>query len=420
MKKQKPANISLFGNFGSTNPGNEATLLAVSSRLRDLFPECELCCICGFPENVIAVHGMRAVPCTVRSARIWNRDAPVHERVRQAVPGLLEEAREYVRAWRTLENDDLMIVPGTGLLTDAWGLSGWGPYGLLKWSLVARLRRCRLVFLSVGAGPVHGRLGRLLLRSALSLGSYRSYRDVPSKEIVESLGLSTRGDPIYPDLVFGLSPAMTVNLDDRREERPVVGLGLMEYGAKYSTPSPTGDTYTRYLETLAVFAAWLLEHDYDIRILLGDADTVVIDDFRKVLRTHLGSHDQSRVTDPTPGSIDAVLAQLGATDFVVATRFHNVLMSLLLGKVPIAISFHHKVKSLMSEMGLSDYCHDINQMNADVLIGQFRMLVQNTDKLKPAVAHRVAEARRALDEQYQLLFEVPAEKPRLDKAIVPS
>ena len=102
----------------------------------------------------MAAQGIRAVSCTVRSARIWDRQAPLLERVRLALPGLREEAREYVRAWRTLEDEDLLIVPGTGLLTDAWALSRWGPYGLLRWSLVARLRGCRVILLSVGAGLV--------------------------------------------------------------------------------------------------------------------------------------------------------------------------------------------------------------------------------------------------------------------------
>ena len=71
-----------------------------------------------------------------------------------AVLGLIEEAREYVRAWRTLKGTDMFIIPGTGLLTDAFALAGWGPYGVFKWSLMAKLRRCRVIFLSVGAGPV--------------------------------------------------------------------------------------------------------------------------------------------------------------------------------------------------------------------------------------------------------------------------
>ena len=93
------------------------------------------------------------------------------------------------------------------------------------------------------------------------------------------------------------------------------------------------------------------------------------------------------------GSVHELLSQLSATDLVVATRFHNVLMSLLLNKPVIAISFHHKCSSLMSEMGLSEYCHDINQMNADALIEQFQALVRNADELERMIAQRVEEAR---------------------------
>ena len=154
MTKQKPTKISFFGHFGTMNFGNEATLLAIVSRLRLLFPNCEFCCICTCPENVIATHGIEAVPHTVRSVRIWDRQVPLGKRLRMAFLGLSEELREYIRAWRALKGTDMFIIPGTGLLTDAFGLSGWGPYGLLKWSLMARLRGCRVMFVSVGAGPV--------------------------------------------------------------------------------------------------------------------------------------------------------------------------------------------------------------------------------------------------------------------------
>ncbi len=185
---------------------------------------------------MIAAHGIDAVPFTVRSVRIWDRQAPLRERVRLAFPGLREEAREYARAWRALDGEDLLIVPGTGLLTDAWGLSRWGPYGLLKWSLMARLRGCRVIFLSVGAA-VHGRLGRLLLKSALSLADYRS---VPGPSEQRGCGWPRSSYARRPDLsgsrlrlVAPSSPTAAVG-----RGRLVVGLGLMEYGAKYSVPSP--------------------------------------------------------------------------------------------------------------------------------------------------------------------------------------
>ena len=317
--------------------------------------------------------------------------------------GLSEEYREYIRAWRTLKGTDVFIIPGTGLLTDAFALSGWGPYGVFKWSVMARLRGCRVMFVSVGAGPVRSAPGRFLVKSALSLADYRSYRDGPSKEVLESLGLRTRDDRIYPDLVFGLSPRMQPTAADR-ERRPVVGLGLMEYAGKYSVAKPMRGTYDRYLESLAVFVRWLLDHDYEVKLLLGDADTLAVDDLRAALRKRLAPNTAERVTYRAANSVHDLLSQLSATDLVVATRFHNILMSLLLNKPVIAITFHHKCSSLMNEVGLSEYCHDINQMDADTLIEQFQSLVRNSDDLERMIVQRVDESRRALDEQYALLF----------------
>jgi len=99
-----------------------------------------------------------------------------------------------------------------------------------------------------------------------------------------------------------------------------------------------------------------------------------------------------------------LLPQIAATDMVVATRFHNIILALLLNKPVISISFHHKCTSLMEEMGLSDYWQDINHMDAGRLIEQFRDLEKNADKLKPVIRQKVEQSRKALDEQYSLIF----------------
>src|ERR1700751_968032 len=181
--------ICLFENFGKTNIGKYATLQAVSQRLRLLAPDCELCCICSNPSKVTADHGMDAVPHTVRWRRIWDRRIPLVRRMPAAVLGVGEEFREYVRAWKTLRGAQMLVVPGTGLVTDAFGLSGWGLYGLLKWSLVARLRGCKVVVLSVGVGPIDSAVGRRVVKVALSLAHYRSYRDRASKVVAEAAGV---------------------------------------------------------------------------------------------------------------------------------------------------------------------------------------------------------------------------------------
>jgi polysaccharide pyruvyl transferase WcaK-like protein len=298
-----------------------------------------------------------------------------------------------------------MIIPGTGLLSDAYGLLGWGPYNLFKWSLIARVCRCKLMFVSVGAGPLYGTLGRYFVKSALSLANFRSYRDDASKDYLKGVGFPIVSDRVYPDLVFGFPEAMLPHAAGRKGRRTVVGLGLMICPGKYSVANPSIAGYQEYLESLVAFVRWLLANNYDIRLILGDLqDRIASDDFKALLRTSLGQYDEERIIDEPILSVEQLLPQIAATDIVVATRFHNVLLALVLNKPVISISFHHKCASLMSEMGLTAYCHDINRMNAERLIEQFQDVEKNAEKMKALIRRGVAESRKALDEQSNSIF----------------
>ncbi len=395
--------IALYGHFGTLNTGNEGTLLAAVSYLRGRSPDDEFTCICTDPVAVVKRLGIAAVPISSRQVRLWDRRADVAWRLRMALAGAIEEVSQWVGAFRTLRGTDVFVVPGTGVLTDAYGLSGWGPYNLWKWSLMAKMRGCRVRFLSVGAGPIYGRLGRFLIRSALWTADDRSYRDRPSMECAKRLGLRTDRDHVRPDLAFSLSPTLLPRARETRSGRRVVGLGLMLYAGRYSAADPDPSTYPTYLNSLALFVGWLLESDYDIRLLLGDEDPTVIGEFRSVLKANLGTYDETRITDAPMLSVEEVLAQLAAVDVVVATRFHNLVFSLLLNRPVVAISFHHKCTSLMKDIGLGAYCHDIHDMNVERLLEQFQSLEDNADTVRRTIAAKVDEYRSALDAQYESL-----------------
>jgi polysaccharide pyruvyl transferase WcaK-like protein len=277
--------------------------------------------------------------------------------------------------------------------------------------LMAKLCGAKLVFLSVGAGPLYGQVGRWLVKSALVMANFRSYRDESSINSLKAIGFRTNRDRIYPDLVFSLPETAMPNNRTRENRRCVVGLGLMAYAGKYSVAEPTDAVHRQYLETLVIFAKWLLEHDYDIRLLTGDAaDESVLVEFKSLLKTAV-NYDEKRVINEPVQSVEQLLPQIAAADIVVATRFHNVLLAIVLDKPVIAVSFHHKCSSLMDQMGLSEYIHDINDMNADRLIGQFQDAERNAEVLKSAVRQKVTQSRKALDEQYNVIFE-----GRLNKA----
>ena len=178
----------------------------------------------------------------------------------------------------------------------------------------------------------------------------------------------------------------------------------MEYAGRYSVEKPSTETYRNYLDTLVILVQWLIAGNYDVRLLIGDfADIPVIREFKHLLQERLGEYDRSRISDEPITSVEQLLSQLTRTDLVVATRFHNVLLALLNNKPVVAISFHHKCWSLMSAMGLSEYCLDINDLRADDLIAKMRGVEENTDSLKSLIREREGAFRAALDEQYELI-----------------
>ena len=134
------------------------------------------------------------------------------------------------------------------------------------------------------------------------------------------------------------------------------------------------------------------------------SDRNASEEFKSLLKASLDQYDEQRIIDQAALSVEQLLPQIAATDLVVATRFHNIVLALLLKKPVISISFHHKCASLMEEMGLSDYCQDINHMDAGRLIEQFQDVERNAEKLKTVIRQKVEESRKALDEQYSLVF----------------
>jgi polysaccharide pyruvyl transferase WcaK-like protein len=402
---RKKRKVYFFGNFGKGNLGNEATFQTILAHLRRFDPGAEVACICTEPEITAATHSVPTISISADTIRTWtprNRVARMWHRLTVGIPA---ECRRWWDAFVALKDADVLIVPGTGLLTDAFGLNSWGPYRMFEWALIAKLRGCKLLFVSVGAGPVYSRIGRMFVKSALGLADYRSYRDTSSQHYLRTIGFVRSRDRVYPDLVFGLSN-VSVPVRSTDNARRVVGVGVMEYAGRYSVDKPGTAVFRRYLEALGKLVEWLMGQDYDVRLLIGDfSDKPVMQEFRSFLNERLTASDASRIIDEPASSVEELASQIAATDIVVATRFHNVLMALLFNKPVTSISFHHKCASLMKAMGLSEYCLDINDLTAEQLIGKVSDLEQNSIRLKSEIRKKTEEYRAALDEQYNHIFQ---------------
>jgi polysaccharide pyruvyl transferase WcaK-like protein len=401
--KRDRLKVGIFGHFGGGNFGNESTLQAMLYHVRRLIPNADVTCICSVAETVAADYNIATVPISGVVVRPWTIRNPLAKLARKLTIGIVSELYRWYMGLMMLRGWDVLIVPGTGLLTDAYSLSGWGPYSVFKWSVIAKMCRCKLFFVSVGVGPLHSVAGRLLTKSALSLADFRSYREESSLRYLQAIGFQSDADPVYPDLAFSLPLTLLAQINRSRDRRPTVGLGLMEYAGMRSG-GLTSEHYAAYMETLVVFAKWLLSRGYNVRLLFGDLmDIPVIQEFKSLLRVRHVILEERVIAEPITSAKD-LFVQLAATDFVVGTRFHNVLLALLVNKPSIAISFHHKCSSLMSQMGLSEYCQDIKYLKSDMLIEQFCQLEKNASSLRCMIREKVIDCGKALEEQYQLMF----------------
>jgi polysaccharide pyruvyl transferase WcaK-like protein len=151
---------------------------------------------------------------------------------------------------------------------------------------------------------------------------------------------------------------------------------------------------------------WLLEHKYIVRLLIGDVlyDKRVKQDMRELINKRGLKYEEGQIIDEPVSSVEQLLSQLATTDMVVATRFHNVLLALMLNKPVVSISYDPKNDSLMAGVGLAEYCQHIDHLDLDKLVEQFIELEKNVKNLRPCIKQKIEEYRNALDEQYAFIF----------------
>lgn len=408
--KRSPRKVTFLGNFGKRNLGNEGTLAAILYNLRQHLPEVEVNCVCTDPEVVATTHKISAVPIHeifVKTELL--QSSPFARLLRKVVIGIPTELYRWIKAVRVLRRTDILIVPGTQLLSDSLtGPWGW-PYMVFRWSIAAKLRKSKLLFVSVGVGPLEHPLSRFFVKFALLLANFRSYRDDSSRQYLRSIGFDRSGDWVYPDLAFSL-PIPAVPLGRQSEnEAPIIAVGVLDYHGQFNR-SPvhpaSDDTYRCYIERMAGFVFWLLEHVYTVRLVIGDAsyDPQTLADLRKALEARgIRYEDPRLIAEPTE-SVEELITQLATSDFVVSPRFHNIVFGLLVNRPVMALSYHEKFSALLESANLARFNVPIDHADANMIIDNFRELLRNPDELKREISRKVEEYRSKLAEQYSCIF----------------
>jgi polysaccharide pyruvyl transferase WcaK-like protein len=398
-----PKRIGVFGQFGCGNSGVDGSLEAMLTFLRRVRPDAELTCFCQ-PSHEAGARVSRefqieAIPLA------FPRPTSILLRILDGFS--LEAPRQLASLFRAISYArrlDLLIFPGTGPL-DTFQKRPLGiPLAFFGWCLAARLCGARIAFVSVGAGPIHHPLSRWLIRSAAAMADYRSYRDTSSKDFMESIGLDTRNDAVYPDIAFKL-PAPASPVRKGVEERPlIVGVGVMTYRGWRNDSRRAAAIYATYLEKITTFVLWLLDRGHPVRILTGEiTDRQAVADVARKVATAMPHLPQDRFLAEPISSLHDLMREIARTDIVVATRFHNVVCALKLGKPTVSIGYGQKNGALMAEMGVGRFCQHIERLDLDLLIDQFTQLISDRRSYEQSIRDANLAFRDRLEHQDALL-----------------
>ena len=423
--------FALVSPCGYGNLGDAAIQDAVIASIRRRFPEASIRGITLNPADTVQRHGIptfpyRGPPSRVTAAPHPRADRPRNMRVDRepepawgvALPGHWPGGRNgsldcccpeagpgssrtrfihIARAFDYLRDVDFLIFSGGGQLDDYWG-GAWGhPYALLKWSVLARLRGARPIFLSVGFGTLDSRLSRLFTRAALSLAKYRSYRDGGSRDLMRGAGFR-RNDPVYPDLAYSYPLERFRFRHDRRGPAHVIGLCPFSYCDPRVWPRKDAAAYASYLQNLLSIMRSIIARGWRVSLFASDGcDRMAIADLLELLSRELPTEALTFVDRHDVNSVEGFLEQASRVDIVVASRLHGVILAQLAGTPVIALSYDRKVDVQMEAVGQDAFRLAIDEFKLGDFEPCLDRLLANREVIRSQVRASFSESRAQLE-----------------------
>lgn len=377
---QRALRIGFLSWAGIENLGNDACFEVMLDFIRRNFPDAQLISVGPGPERVEARFGIKGPNLRwLPKQRLWRAADKLLLKIPSAIVNWMISAR-------TVRDLDFLIYPGTSLVDDYRTHALDRPLTMRRWFSQAKAAGVKIFYVSVGADPVRNHLARWVVKPMLLLSTYRSYRDDGSRAYLESIGLPEQDTPVYPDLVWGMptpqAPARP------KDGPPTVGIGLMAYHG-WRSFAEGRETFEAYVGKMAAFADWLVEHGYKVRLLVGEKsdDRAVA----AVTERAKSSRGPNWIHAPSALDIHELMDQIADTDVVVATRFHNIVCALKLGKPSISISYMNKCAELMTLAGTPEFTQDIEILDLNKLKRQFEDLIANRAALEQSIPLRVAD-----------------------------
>jgi len=430
--------VGVFGHVGNRNLGDEAIIAAVIENIKERLPDADIYGFTLKPFDTSERHGITAFPirrlahqavdssylsdpmhagdslqiskeslvqkiklrlkgkARLYSILVQTRDALVN------LSGIPSEFKFLIRCYRNLKSIDLLLICGSQQLIDYVEGGGFGhPYTLFKWSLIAKILKTKVAYISVGAGPIRSISGKFFAKKALSCASYRSYRDETSIECVRQLKIPG-GMHLCRDLAFSLKLNKNQIAAEPEAGRRIVGINPVPFYDESSWIGGGRSAYDQLINKLSEFALWLIEDGYTIHLFPTQLilDPPVIEDIRRNMIKIRGPDVKDRIMNKSINSLDTLITAIAGMDIVVATRYHGVVLSYALHKPVFGIAYHQKTLDLMKQVMQSEYSLTISGLDLDDMKNRFSELKRHKREAVERIKMKTGKWKIQLGDQY--------------------
>jgi polysaccharide pyruvyl transferase WcaK-like protein len=423
---QRSRKIGLLDHMGGGNLGDDATQTAIIHNIKKRWPDSV---ICGFSMNPSDTQSRHGIPSYAIRRETWGNNKDSRADFKHKVKSALNKHRIFlgilrtingvviqkpratfsefiflVRSFEVIRTFDILIISGGGQLLDSWGGPWKFPYTIFKWIVLAKLSGVKCYFINVGAGPLQHPLSRFFVKRALLLADYVSFRDHKSKALAHEVGFT--GDAqVFPDCVYGLDILAFNTSRIEAPDKRVVGISPMAYcdPRRYWIKDPL--VYEDFVRKLVLFGS-CLGRRYGVALFSTDIwfDSQTLEDLAAALKNETEIDSMRVLILDSIATTEDLLSQMSSMDYIITCRFHGVIFAHLMNIPVVAISHHPKVATVMSDLGLSEYCLDIHTFDLTLLTATFDRMVTNKDTIKARMAEKAVLYQNALTRQFNELF----------------
>jgi polysaccharide pyruvyl transferase WcaK-like protein len=310
-----------------------------------------------------------------------------------------------LRSYQHLRQIDTLVVAGSGQLLDKWQGPWWHPYTTFRWAFLAHVAGTRMVYPSVGAGPIDHPLSRLMFRKSLQWASFVSVRDDHSAAVLRRIGVR-RELPVCPDMgwAYRVGPGGATL---KPVGAAVVGVNPMSHEDPRYWPRGDVRRYETYLAKVAHFVSHLLQEGHRVILFSSQprADGRVVADLVPLLERR--PHDPQLLESAIEriSDVDDLVATVARCTYVVAGRFHSVLVPTALGIPTIGLAYHAKTCELLAQVGRGGRCLDIDRFEVADLVDAFdRLREEDTESERHALRQAASGLQASVETQFDRLL----------------